>query len=180
MENYTQQFDKAIEHLQADLKAMRSGRATPALVENIPVESYGTKMPLKQLANIHTPEPRLLVIEPWDKSLLKEVEKAVAEGSVNLTPNNDGNVIRIQIPPLTEETRRDIIKILHQKLEGCRISIRKIREDVMKELKNQKEKNEISEDDYFKQQKQVQEDVDRYNDRVKVVGEQKEKEIMTV
>lgn len=109
----TEEFNNILEHLNLDLKSLRSGRATPALVENIQINAYNIRTPLKQLASIHTPEPRLIVIEPWDKSLLKEIEKGIMEAQLNLTPNNDGSVIRIQVPTLTEESRRDIIKILH-------------------------------------------------------------------
>ncbi len=175
-----EQFTKILEHLKIELQTLRSGRATPALVENIPINAYNVRTPLKQLASIHTPEPRLIVIEPWDKGLLKDVEKGILEAQINLTPNNDGAVIRIQIPPLTEETRRDIIKILNQKLEESRISVRRIREEIIKILKANKEKGEIGEDEFFKQQKQLQSEVDSYNEQIKELGEQKEKEIMSV
>lgn len=175
-----EEFNNILEHLNLDLKTLRSGRATPALVENIQINAYNVRTPLKQLASIHTPEPRLIVVEPWDKGLLKDVEKGILEAQVNLTPNNDGSVIRIQIPPLTEETRLDIIKILNQKLEESRIAIRKIREEIMKQLKTSKENGEISEDDFFKSQKQLQTQVDEYNEKIKKLGEQKEQEIMTV
>lgn len=176
----TEEFNNILEHLNLDLKSLRSGRATPALVENIQINAYNIRTPLKQLASIHTPEPRLIVIEPWDKSLLKEIEKGIMEAQINLTPNNDGSVIRIQVPTLTEESRRDIIKILHQKLEDSRIAIRKLREQIMKNLKNQKDNGEISEDDFFKFQKQLQSQVDEYNEKINKLGEQKEEEIMTV
>ncbi len=174
------EFINILDHLNLDLKTLRSGRATPALVESIQVNAYNVRTPLKQLASIHTPEPRLIVIEPWDKGLLKDVEKGILEAQVNLTPNNDGSVIRIQIPPLTEETRRDIIKILHQKLEESRIAVRKIREDIMKQLKIEKDKGLISEDEFFKSQKELQLVVDEFNEKIKISGEQKEQEIMTV
>ncbi len=180
MEFKKNEFNKILEHLNLDLKTLRSGRATPTLVENIMVNAYNVKTPLKQLASIHTPEPRLIVIEPWDKGLLKDVEKGIADAQVNLTPNNDGSVIRIQIPPLTEESRKDIIKILHQKLEEGRISIRKLREEEMKNLKKSKENGDVSEDDFFKLQKQLQIIVDDFNEQIKNLGEQKEQEIMTV
>ena len=173
-------FEKALGRLNSELKTLRSGRATPTLVEGIIINAYNVRTPLKQLATIHTPEPRLIVIEPWDKCLLKDVEKGILEAQINLTPNNDGSVIRIQIPPLTEETRRDIIKLLHQKLEEGRIAIRKIREDVLKGFKKQKEDGVLSEDDFFKYQKHLQDMVDGYNEKIKEIGEQKEQEIMTV
>ncbi|MFA5879285.1 MAG: ribosome recycling factor [Candidatus Margulisiibacteriota bacterium] len=173
-------FEKALGRLNSELKTLRSGRATPTLVEGIIINAYNVRTPLKQLATIHTPEPRLIVIEPWDKGLLKDVEKGILEAQINLTPNNDGSVIRIQIPPLTEETRRDIIKLLHQKLEEGRIAIRKIREDVLKGFKKQKEDGVLSEDDFFKYQKHLQDMVDGYNEKIKEIGEQKEQEIMTV
>ncbi len=176
----SEEFNNILEHLNLDLKSLRSGRATPALVENIQINAYNIRTPLKQLASIHTPEPRLIVIEPWDKSLLKEIEKGIMEARLNLTPNNDGSVIRIQVPPLTEESRRDIIKILHQKLEDSKIAVRKLREQIIKNLKNQKDNGEISEDDFFKFQKQLQSQVDEYNEKINKLGKQKEEEIMTV
>jgi len=175
-----EQFEKSLERLHAEVKTLRSGRATPTIVEGIIINAYNVRTPLKQLATIHTPEPRLIVIEPWDKGLLKDVEKGILEAQINLTPNNDGSVIRIQIPPLTEETRRDIIKLLHQKLEEGRITVRKIREDILKGFKKQKEDGILSEDEFFKTQKHLQEIVDGYNEKIKVMGEQKEQEIMTV
>lgn len=180
IENYENDFIKAIDHLKQELKSLRSGRATPALVEGINVDSYGVTMPLKQLASIHAPEPKLIVIEPWDKNLLKEVEKAINGADLNLSANNDGNVIRIQMPPMTEENRKEFTKILHQKLEESRVSIRRIREEIMKQIKSEKENGVIGEDDYFKLQKQIQEKVDERNNTIKVLGEQKEKEIMTI
>ncbi len=180
IEIFDPEFTKGIEHLKKDLQSLRSGRATPVLVENIQVESYGVKTPIIQLSNIHAPEPRLLVIEPWDKNLIKEIEKAISDSGINLSPSNDGNVIRIQIPPMTEESRKEIAKILHQKLEEARIVVRHVREEMMKELKSEKESGEISEDDYFNLQKKVQEKVDHYNNVIKELGDKKEEEIMTV
>ncbi len=180
IENKENDFIRVIDHLKQELKSLRSGRANPALVENIDVASYGASTPLKQLASIHTPESRLIVIEPWDKNLLKDVEKAINDANINLTAVNDGNVIRIQIPPMTEESRLEIIKILHQKLEETRVAIRKIREDIMKSIKSEKDSDAVGEDEFFKLQKQVQGMVDKQNTTVKEMGEQKEKEIMTV
>lgn len=180
IEIFNSEFNKGIEHLKKDLQSLRSGRATPALVENIQVDSYSVKTPIIQLANIHTPEFRLLVIEPWDKTLIKDIEKAINDAGINLSPTNDGNVIRIKIPPMTEESRKEIVKILHQKLEEARIVVRHTREEIMKELKNEKETGKIGEDDYFSQQKKIQEKVDYYNNIIKELGDKKEEEIMTV
>lgn len=180
LSNYQNDFTKVINHLKQDLKTLRGGRATPALVDNVAVDCYGAKTPLKQLASIHTPEPKLIVIEPWDKNLLKEVVKAIDEAKINLSATNDGKLVRIQLPPMTEENRKEIIKILHQKLEETRVSVRRIREELMKRLKNEKESGDIGEDKFFKLQKQVQEEVDKQNDVIKELGEGKEKEIMTV
>jgi len=176
----TEDFDKAIEHLKKNLKTIRSGRATPALVEHIQVESYGTRTPLQGLASINTPEPRLLTIEPWDKGIIKDIEKALADANLNLPVANDGNIIRINMPPMTEEDREKYVKVLHQYLEDAKVVVRQVREDAMKKLKNEKESGDIGEDDFFHQQKQVQEMVDTYNEKIKEVGEAKEKEIMTV
>ncbi len=180
IDSFKPKFDKAIDHLIENLNGLRSNRATPALVENIMVESYGTKMPLKQLANISVPQPRLLVIEPWDKNSLKDIEKGIHEAGTNLPVVNDGDVLRINLPTMTEEDKKGIVKLVHQYLEEAKISIRHIREEMMKQLKQEKENGEISEDDFFHQQKAVQQLVDEYNSKIKELGEAKEKEIMTV
>ncbi len=180
IDSFVPKFDKVIDHLVDNLKGLRSGRATPALVEDIMVESYGTKMPLKQLANISVPQPRLLVIEPWDKNTLKDIEKALYDAGTNLSIVNDGEAIRINLPTMTEEDKQAIVKLVHKYLEEARIGVRQVREEMMKKLKQEKEAKEISEDDFFHLQKKVQELVDNYNNKIKEIGKQKEEEVLSV
>ncbi len=180
IDSFIPKFDKVIDHLVDNLKGLRSGRATPALVEDVMVESYGSKMPLKQLANISVPQPRLLVIEPWDKNTLKDIEKALYDAGTNLSIVNDGEVIRINLPTMTEEDKQAIVKLVHKYLEEARIGIRQVREEMMRKLKQEKEAKEISEDDFFHLQKKVQELVDDYNNKIKELGQQKEEEVLSV
>ena len=173
-------LEKSIEHLKNELGKIRTGRANPSLVEDLQVDYYGTKTPLKQIASINTPEPRQIVIQPWDRGALVPIESAIRESDLNLNPNNDGVLIRINIPMLTEERRRDMVKVLNQKSEEGRIAVRLIREEVWKEVQEAERKGEISEDDKFKSKDKLQEIVDEYNKKIEEVREKKEAEIMTV
>ncbi len=169
---------KAIEVIKKDMASVRTGRAHPAILEDIKVDYYGTPVPINQIATISAPEARLLVIQPWDKSALKEIEKAILRSPLGLTPQNDGNVIRVSIPPLTEERRKELIRLVRKKAEEGRITIRNIRRDVMEELKEKKENGEIPEDDYFRLSKEVQEITDKYIEKVEEILKLKEEEIM--
>ncbi len=169
---------KAIEIIKKDMASVRTGRAHPAILEDIKVDYYGTPVPINQIATISAPEARLLVIQPWDKSALKEIEKAILRSPLGLTPQNDGNVIRVSIPPLTEERRKELIRLVRKKAEEGRITIRNIRRDVMEELKEKKENGEIPEDDYFRLSKEVQEITDKYIEKVEEILKLKEEEIM--
>ena len=173
-------LEKSIEHLKNELGKIRTGRANPSLVEDLQVDYYGTKTPLKQIASINTPEPRQIVIQPWDRGALVPIESAIRESDLNLNPNNDGVLIRINIPMLTEERRKDMVKVLNQKSEEGRIAIRLIREEIWKEVQEAERKGEISEDDKFKSKDKLQEIVDEYNKKIEEVREKKETEIMTV
>ncbi|HAO81667.1 MAG: Ribosome-recycling factor [Parcubacteria group bacterium GW2011_GWA1_43_27] len=173
-------LDKAIEHLKVQLSGIRSGRAIPALVEHVKAEAYGTMTPLIELAGITAPEPRLLVVSPWDKSIIKEVEKALQAANLGVQPTVDGDVVRLNFPSLTEERRRELVKMVNNKLEETKVAIRNVREEIMKELKEQKGTGEISEDDFFATQKDLQKIIDEQNESIKQLGEEKEKEIMTI
>lgn len=174
------QFEKAVQHLKNGLKQIRTGRANPALVENLNVEYYGTKTPLQQLSNITTPDPKSILVQPWDKNALKDIERAIQSSSLGLNPVNEGSVIRIPIPPLTEERRTELAKIVHEKVEQAKISIRNVREEIWKTTKDQKNDGQISEDEMFKQQKDLQKIVEEFNEQIKNIGSEKEKEIMTL
>ncbi len=173
-------FEKATTHLKTECKQIRTGRANPAIVENIFVEYYGTKTPLNQVANITIPDPRSIVVQPWDKSLVKEVEKAIRNSPLGLNPINEGTIIRIPIPMLTEERRKELVKVLHEKVEQARISIRNIREEIWKTIKEKESTGGMSEDDMFRAQKDLQKIVDEQNEVARKIGEEKEKEIMTI
>jgi len=178
--NLHQRMDKTIESLQEDFKKIRSGRANASLVEGLMVEYYGNRMPLKQLASISVPEPRLIVIQPWDKGALSEIEKAFHKSDLALNPNNDGKVIRISIPPLTEERRKELVKIAKGKAEDARIAIRNIRRDGNEEVKTAEKNQHISEDDTKKVIDQIQETTNDYIEKINNLLETKEAEIMEV
>ena len=170
----------AIQSLEDDLAAIRTGRASPALVEKLPVEYYGMPTPLMQLASISIPEARVILIRPFDPSTLKIVEKAILASELGLTPNNDGKVIRLNIPALTEERRRDLVKVVHGRLEEARVAIRNVRRDQLKDLRDFEKEKMISEDDLKTGEEELQKVTDRFVQQVDVVGERKEKEIMEV
>lgn len=170
---------KAIQSLKKELASLRAGRAAPALLDRIQVEYYGTPTPLNQLANINTPDPRTLVIQPWDKSVLGDIEKAILKSELGLTPSNDGNLIRINIPMLTEERRTELVKTTRKYGEEGKVAIRNIRRDANDEIKKL-EKGDISEDEARDLQDEIQKLTDRFVAEVDQVLAGKEKEIMEV
>src|SRR3989344_6136219 len=137
LESYKEDFEKALSHLKDELATLRAGRANPIMVENILVESYGTKMPMKQLASIAVPAARTLVIQPWDKNIIKDIEKAIVEANIGIAPVNEGQQIRLTIPQLTEESRKQLTKAVTEKAEQCRIAIRQVRDKVKEEIVKQ-------------------------------------------
>ena len=173
-------LEKAIEHLKIETAKIRTGRANPSMVEDLLVDYYGTKTPMKQVASINTPEPRMIVIQPWDKGALTAIETAIRESDLNLNPNNDGVLVRVNIPMLTEDRRKDMVKILNQKTEDGRIVVRSIREEIWKEIQDFQRDGKISEDDKFKGKDKLQEVVDEYNKKIEDIRTKKEAEIMTV
>lgn len=173
-------MEKAIQSLKRELASIRAGRATPALLDKVMVECYGSEMPLNQLANISTPEPRLLVVQPWDKSTLGDVERAILKSDLGLTPNNDGNLIRIAIPALTEERRAELVKVVKKTGEEAKVAIRNIRRDANDEMKKLEKKGDLSEDEARRGQDEIQKLTDRFIQETDQVVETKEKEIMEV
>ncbi len=171
---------KAIEALKRDMQSVRTGRATPALVERLMVEYYGTPTPLNQLAQINAPEPRLLVVQPYDKSSMAAIEKALQKSEQGFNPANDGRLIRIPIPALTEERRRDMVKSVRHKVEEGRVSIRNIRRDVMQDLKEMENEKMISEDEHKRANDRLETLVHTYTREAEVVGQTKEDEVMEV
>jgi len=175
-----EKFDKAIEHLKSDITSLRTGRATPALVEDIVVEAYGTKQPVKSLASISVQDAKTLVVEPWDKSILQQIDVAISRSQLGINPVNDGKLIRLPLPDLTQERRMELIKVLSQKLEQARIAVRKIREEMRDDIDKAEKIKEISEDEKFKLQEELDKKVKDYNEEIKTIGEDKEKEINTI
>lgn len=175
-----ERMEKAVTALKRDLSTLRAGRATPSLLDKITVDYYGTPTPINQLANVSVPEPRLLVIQPWDKKAVADVERAIMKSDLGLTPNSDGNVIRLAIPQLTEERRKDLVKISKKKAEEGRVAIRNIRRDANEDLKKKEKSSEITEDELHKSQDEIQKMTDRFIEEVEKVLNVKEKEIMEV
>lgn len=175
-----QRMKKSVDVLQDDLLSIRTGRANPALVDKLPVEYYGTMTPLNQMASIAVPEPRLLVIRPWDPSALSDIERAILKSDLGLTPMNDGKLIRLGIPRLTEERRRDLVKVVSKRVEEARVAIRNLRRDALQDLKEFENEKMISEDDFFRGKEKVQELTDEFIEQIDEIGNRKEVEIMEI
>ena len=170
----------AIQVLHDDLAAIRTGRASPALVERLPIEYYGTPTPLQQLASIGVPEPRTLMIKPFDATTLKAIEKAIQSSDLGLNPNNDGKVIHLNLPPLTEERRRDLVKHVHHRLEESRIAVRNIRRDSHNDMRDFEKEKLISEDDLKRGEEDLQKLTDKYIEQAESLSKRKEEEIREV
>jgi ribosome recycling factor len=171
---------RALEALERDLAGIRTGRAATTLVERIPVEYYGTSTPLNQLASISVPEAHQIVIQPWDRSALGAIEKAILKSEVGLTPNVDGTVVRLNIPPLTEERRRDLVKLVHKRMEEARVEMRNHRRDVADEIKKALRDGDIGVDEERRELELLQKVTDRWTGEVDRVGKHKEQEILEV
>lgn len=174
------QLDKHIEGYVENLNAVRAGRANPGLVENITFDYYGTETPIRNAATITVPEARLLVIQPWDASQLKNIEKAILASNLGITPSNDGKVIRLPFPELNEETRQKLVKEVKQKSEQSKVGVRNHRRDMMDDIKNAEKNKEITEDDKKSLEDDVQELVDEYIKKIDDITKNKEKELLTV
>lgn len=168
---------KTVEAVKREFAEVRTGRASPGLVEGILVDYYGTKTPIKQLASISTPDARLITIHPWDASIINQIEKAILQSNLGLTPNNDGKIIRISIPHLTDERRQKLDRIVKRIAEGGRVSLRTARRDANESLRQLEKNKEIAEDERFKSQDEVQKLIDKYTAQIDEILEAKEKEI---
>lgn len=177
--NAEERMEKAISALKRELATLRAGRATPALLERVQVEYYGAMTPVTQLANISTPDPRTLMIQPWDKSSLADIERAILKSDLGLTPANDGTLIRLSIPPLTEERRAELVKLTKKFGEEAKVAIRNIRRDANEDIKKL-EKTDISEDESRRHQEDIQKMTDKYVVEVDKALVAKEKEIMEI
>ncbi len=180
IENAEQSMQKTIEVVKREFASLRAGRATPALLDRINVDYYGTPTPISQLATISVPEPRLLVIQPWDKGSIGDIERAIMKSDLGITPASDGNVIRLAIPQLTEERRKELVKFVRKKGEEGKVAVRNIRRDTMDQLKSEQKNAGYSEDDLKRYQDEAQKLTDRYVKEVDSVVAEKEKEIMEI
>ncbi len=175
-----EKMEKSIHFLVEELKGIRSGRAHSSLVENIYIEYYGSKVPLKQIASISVPESRLIVIQPWDKNALQEIEKALLSSEIGVTPSNDGKVIRLALPQLSEEQRQNLAKVVHKKGEECKVAIRNIRREANHEIEKIKNEGHISADEVEKAHKEIQKFTDEYVKKIDEIVDRKVDEIMEV
>ncbi|NIM19082.1 MAG: ribosome recycling factor [Candidatus Latescibacteria bacterium] len=175
-----EKMKKSISNLQHELAGIRTGKANPALLDSVKVMYYGQTVPLKQVASIAIPDPRLITVQPWDKSLVPEVEKAIQGSELGLNPQSDGTLIRLPIPPLTEERRKELVKVVKRMGEDCRIAIRNIRRDANDNIRKLEKEHKISEDEMHTNQEEVQKITDKYIEEVDEIVSLKEKEIMEI
>lgn len=175
-----ERMGRGVEALERDLSAIRTGRAATALVERIGVDYYGTSTPLNQLASISVPEAHMIVIQPWDRSALSAIEKAILKSDVGLTPNVDGTVVRLSIPPLTEERRKDLVRLVHRRMEEARVEIRNHRRDLADDIKREEREGDIGADEARRQMEVLQKLTDRWTGEVDRAGKHKEQEILEV
>ncbi len=179
-EDVKTKMDKAINALENDYAAIRAGRANPALLDKVSVDYYGTPTPIPQVGTVSVPEARMLVIQPWDASILGDIEKAILKSELGLTPNNDGKVIRINFPALTEERRKELVKGISKRAEEAKVVIRGVRRDALEAFKAQKKKSEITEDDLKQAETDIQKLTDQYIKDIDTISAKKEKEIMEI
>ena len=175
-----ERMNKAIKVSSEELSGVRTGRATTTILDRITVDYYGTKTPLRQLSSINVPEKQTITIQPWDKNSIPAIEKAIMESDLGLTPGNDGNIIRLSIPPLTEERRKELVKIVHHIAEEGRVAIRNIRRDANEHLKREQKEGKISEDDYYRNHDQIQKFTDEHIENLDDMMKNKEQEVMEV
>jgi ribosome recycling factor len=180
MKEATHKMEQAVAHLKEDLAGIRTGRATPAVLHRITVEYYGTPVPLHQLASVSVPEPRLLQIQPFDKTAIGAIEKAIMASDLGITPGNDGNVIRLAFPPLTEERRKELVKQVHHRAEEGRVAVRNVRRHAKEEMEKLEREAAISEDDLIRSEKELQKLTDRFVAEIDEIQGHKEQELMEV
>lgn len=180
LEEANTRIQSAIDHFKQEISGIRAGRANPALIENVPVEVYGSRMKLVEVGNISAPQPSLLTVQVWDASILDKVIKSIQEANLGLNPSNEGTLIRLPIPPLTQERREEFIKLLHQKMEAVKVEIRQIRQDIRNDWKKQTEAGEFGEDEFIRREKLLQELIDKKIVEVEQLGKDKQEELTQV
>jgi len=178
--NAQSRMNKAVEVMKKDLHALRTGRATPALLENIIVDYYGVPTPLNQIASISTPEARLIVVQPWDRQALLDIEKSLQTSELGFNPSNDGNVVRVPVPPLSEERRRDLVRVLKRKIEDGKVAVRNVRRDGLEQLRTMERNKVISQDENRRAQDRLQKTTDSVIAQIDQVSAAKEADIMQV
>jgi ribosome recycling factor len=174
----TMRMHRAVEVLKADLRTIRTGRASPALLERVMVEYYGQPTPLNQLAVISAPEPTLLVVRPYDPGSLEEIERGILKSDVGLTPSNDGRIIRLPIPRLTEERRQELAKVVRQRVEEGKVALRNIRRDTLEDLREFEKEKLISEDEFYRGKEKLQDLIDHYTEQMEAISARKQREII--
>ena len=177
---YDDKMTKTINNLESELAAIRAGRANPHVLDKLTVDYYGVPTPIQQAANVSVPEARMIQIQPWEKSMLKEIEKAILMSDIGINPTNDGTVVRLMFPELTEERRKELVKDVKKKGEAAKVAIRNIRRDAVDKFKAQKKANELSEDDLKDAEKDVQELTDKYTKLIEKAVKEKEQEVMSL
>ncbi len=177
---YGERFGAALSHFQAEAAKLRTGRAHPSLVEDLMVEYYGSRTPLRQVASVTVPESRTLVIQPWDQSSLRAVAEAIRSSDLGLNPADDGRLIRLSLPALTEDRRKELVKALNARAEEARVSVRNVREEIWKEIQSLDKEGLIGEDEKFTGKDDLQKEVDRWNADIETARKRKEEEILTV
>lgn len=180
LDKHIQDFDASIDHFKQDIATLRTGRVNPSMVDSISIEAYGTRTPLLQLASISCPEPRTIVIQPWDKSITKDIESALQRSELNLSPVVDGDIIRLNFPSLTEEKRRELVKLLNQKGEETKVSLKQKREKIRDEIVTLQSEGTITEDEKFLNFDRLDKLIRDYHEKIKSISEAKEAEIMHI
>ena len=180
IEDFRIEFEQVIEFFRSELGSIRTGRANAALIEDLPVEAYGSTMNIKGVGSILIPDSKTIIVEPWDKSLTKEIEKAIRQAPIGVNPVVDGTRIRVTLPPLTEEGRKELVKIIGKKAEETHIGVRGVREKAKAELGRMEKEHEITEDERFRLQEALEASVKMWNDRIREMSAEKEQEIMTI
>lgn len=178
--NLEQELQKALDYLHKEYAGLQIGRASTGLVEMLDVEAYGATQPLKNMANISCPDSKTIQVQPWDKNVMGNVEKAIRDSDLGLNPVNNGTVLLITIPPLTEERRKDLVKIVHKEAEEAKVAVRQARHNAINKLKNMEKEKEISEDELKAEEKKVQEKVDEFNKKIEEDAKHKDNEVMSV
>ena len=180
IDSFKQDFNRVIEHFKKEISALRVGRATPSVLESITVNAYETLTPITQLASIQSPEPKSLVVQPWDKNLVKQIAKAITDADLGVSVSAEDQLVRVIFPSMTEETRKEVVKKLNQKTEEARVSIRAQREKVKDVIIKEEKEKQISEDEKYTRIEELDKLVKEYNEQIKSLGDKKEEEIMTV